>query len=307
MPLIKKRSAILAKIESVYGTDPTPDTSDGVLVEELSPGQTTEYIERNPVKGTYGSLPGLIGRNIGTLSFQCELKGSGAAGTAPEYGVLLRSCGMGETIVPATSVTYAPVSTGFESCTIYAYMDGKLRKYTGCRGTYTIDMSVGQRAMITFNMTGTYEESDAALVSPTLDATTPVKLTSAAFSFESYSAVVSSVSIDAGMEVITPDNINSSSGYGEVSIVNRAMTGSCDPEQTLVATRDWQTKFLAGTESALAILACNGSAGNICNITAPICVATDLQDGDRDGIMTYDLPFSMNENTGDDEISIAFT
>lgn len=307
MPLITKRSAVLAKIEGTYGVDSSPATGDGILVEELSPSQTTEYIERNPVKGTYGSLPGLIGRNIGTLSFQCELKGSGTAGTAPEYGVLLRSCGMGETIVVDTSVTYAPVSTGFESCTIYAYMDGKLRKYTGCRGTYSIDMSVGQRAMITFTMTGAYTEEDDTLVDPTIDSTTPVKLTSAAFSFGSYSAVVSSVSIDAGMEVITPDNINSSSGYGEVSIVNRAMTGSCDPEQTLVATRDWQTLFLAGTESALAILACNGSAGNICNITAPACVATDLQDGDRDGIMTYDLPFSMNDNTGDDEISIAFT
>ncbi|MCK7495178.1 MAG: hypothetical protein MZW92_31855 [Comamonadaceae bacterium] len=42
------------------------------------------------------------------LTFDVEIKGSGAAGTAPELGVLLKGCGFGETVVAVTSVTYAP-------------------------------------------------------------------------------------------------------------------------------------------------------------------------------------------------------
>ena len=62
-----------------------------------------------------------------------ELAGSGTAGTAPRYGALLQACGLSETIVASTSVTYAPVSSAFSSATIYFNNDGIRHILTGCR------------------------------------------------------------------------------------------------------------------------------------------------------------------------------
>ncbi|WP_444932401.1 hypothetical protein ACJJIF_22000 (plasmid) [Microbulbifer sp. SSSA002] len=71
------------------------------------------------------------------VTFNAELKGSGAAGTPPEIAPLLRACGLAETITAGTSVEYNLASEGHESITLYLYEDGSLYKLTGVRGTWT--------------------------------------------------------------------------------------------------------------------------------------------------------------------------
>jgi hypothetical protein len=80
-----------------------------------------------------------------------ELAGSGTAGTAPAYGSILKACGFSETIVASTSVTYAPVSSSFSSVTIYYNVDGVRHKLTGCRGTFTLNGTVGDIPYIEFH------------------------------------------------------------------------------------------------------------------------------------------------------------
>ena len=55
-----------------------------------------------------------------------------------------------------SNVRYRPVSTGFESATIYFNNDGILHKATGCRGTFTMNCEVGQIPTLAFTMTGIY-------------------------------------------------------------------------------------------------------------------------------------------------------
>ena len=90
------------------------------------------------------------------LTIEVELAGSGAAGTAPAWDPLMRSCGNSVATVASTSVTYAPESTTHESCTIHYFDDGIRHVVIGSRGSWSLNAEVGQIPVLTFTMTGRY-------------------------------------------------------------------------------------------------------------------------------------------------------
>ena len=63
----------------------------------------------SPIRAYFGNSEQLPAGIHSELDFEVELAGSGAAGTAPAWGPLIRACGMSETITAATDVKYAPV------------------------------------------------------------------------------------------------------------------------------------------------------------------------------------------------------
>lgn len=153
---LTKREVILAKVETTYGQDPgLTAAADSILVENPSwSNEGARMFERPATRPTMSKLQKVFAGSLKKISFECEVKGSGTAGSAPEIGHLLRACGLSETIVGGTSVTYAPISTAFESATIYYYQDGMLRKLHGCRGTVTLKAEVGGKMMASFEITG---------------------------------------------------------------------------------------------------------------------------------------------------------
>jgi hypothetical protein len=306
--MLINREVIAAKVEVTYNTDPVPTGTDAVLVEEPSwSNEGLRIVERNPVKPSLGREQSLYGGTLKTVTFTAEVKGAGAAGTAPEVGTLLRGCGLGETISAGVSVTYAPVSTGIESITLYYYEDGLLRKITGARGNVSFTLEAGMRIMGSFTFTGHYGGyTDTALISPTYDAVLPPVLVSVPFTFGAYSAAISSLEFDLGNTVATPADIRAADGFGEVLITSRRPTGSFDPEAELKATKDWEILLTGATQSALDT-GTIGSAGNQIQITMPSVGVIELAPGDKDGIRVYEAGAEINESSGDDEISIAFT
>src|ERR1044071_9538624 len=128
MPDSSKRGGILAKKEVTYAVDPVPvGTTDAIAV--INPQFTTDatIVERDQIlRDSISRLSAVIGRKLARITFGVEMKGSGSAGTAPPAGPLLRACGLSETIVASTSVTYASISSAFESVTIYWYDGSKL-------------------------------------------------------------------------------------------------------------------------------------------------------------------------------------
>lgn len=302
------REVILAKVESTYNTDPTPVAStDAVLVHNPALSFNATYTDRTPVKPSLSKLQGIYGGKLAQLTFDVHLRGSGAAGTAPEVGALLRGCGMGETVVVSTSVTYAPVSTGIESITLYHYQDGKLHKLTGARGTFTASFTAGQPGVLSFTFTGHHSDSDAALASPTYDSTLPPPVINGAFTVDSYSAVISEISADMGITVATPASISGSDGFGEIRVTDRNLTGSFDPEEVLNATYDFVNKFETNANGALSLGSIGSTAGNIINVDMPVVYYREISQGDRDGIRTLSVGYGAAQSSGDDEISIAFT
>ncbi len=156
--MLTSREVILVKLETTYQQDPgLAAASDAVLVEQPSwANEGARMIERPVVKPTFGKKQQVYGGSLKTITFACEVKGSGTAGTAPEIGALLQSCSLAETVVASTSVTYAPVSTpaSQKSVTVYYYQDGMLRKLYGCRGDVTFNLEAGGKLMANFSITG---------------------------------------------------------------------------------------------------------------------------------------------------------
>lgn len=308
--MLTKKSVVLAKIEATYNTDPTPvAATDAVKVENLTHGPASQKMVEQPnVKNTLGKEKSLFGTALWQVTFDALVKGSGAAGTAPEFGALLRACGLGETIVALTSVTYAPVSTGFESVTLYVYEDGKLYKITGCVGNVAHAGEAGGAGKLSFTFTGhKLAITDETLVSPTLDTTEAPIIKSAGFTIDSYAAAISALNFDMGNQVIMPPDINASDGFGEIQITDRDINGTIDPEDVLIATNDFISDWEAGTEMALTTGVIGGTVGNRFQISMPAVSYRDASLGDRDGLRTMELPYGAHESSGDDGVSLAFT
>lgn len=307
--MLKNRVVILAKEETTYNTDPTPTgAANAILVEDPKFSFAGRRAERKPLRTSLASLKSLYAGAL--INFECnaEIKGSGAAGTAPELGVLLRACAMTETIVAVTSVTYTPASSGHKSCTIYFYEDGLLYKFTGCRGNVSCNLKTADKGIFSFKFTGHFSgPTDTALATPTYNATVPSVLINVPFSIGAYSAVISALNFDMGHTIATPDNIAATDGYSAVQITGRKVTGGIDPEGVLVAANDFITQWKNATGMALDTGLIGGTAGNRYRVQMPVTVYTEIGNADRDGVITRDAKFMAVESTTDDEVSIAFT
>lgn len=307
--ILTVREVVLAKSEVTYNTDPTPGATDAILVENPSwSNEGLRMIERPAVKPTLGPKKSIYGGKLETITFTCEIKYSGTAGTAPEIDALLKACGLGVTNVPATSDTYAPASSSIGSCTIYYYQDGTRKRLTGCRGNAEFVLTAGDKGMINFTLTGhATTRTDTALITPTYDAELPSAVLSGAFTIDSFSGIISKLQFDLGNTLSMRPSVSAADGYGEIIIANRNVTGSIDPEDELVATEDWYGNFESGASMALSLGAIGPDAGSKYTITMPAVTYLDVSQADREGVRSLELPFQAVESSGDDQVSLAFT
>ncbi len=309
--MLVRRELVLLKIEGTYNTDPVPTAaSDALLVANPSwSHEGARMLDRNVVRSTLDTAQKIYAGSLMAVSFDVELKGSGTAGTAPEMGAALRACGLDETIIASTSVTYAPVSEDLESCTIYYYQDGKRYVLTGCRGNVSFNLAAGEYGVASFSFTGHIgTATDTALPTGTFDATLPQALIGlTALSVGGYSAEIASMSFDLTNEIITPASISATDGYGEIRIGGRDVNGSLDPADVLIAANDFVADWKANTTGALDTGVHGSVAGNRYQVQMPAIAYRDISPGDRDGVRTLDIGFGAGITSGDDEFSLAFT
>ncbi|SEO64245.1 phage tail tube protein [Nitrosovibrio sp. Nv6] len=151
-----RNSAILAKIETAYGEDAIPSgVANAALISNLSVNPlNSNNINRDLIRPYFGASEQLVGTVYKEVSFDVELAGSGAAGTAPAWGPLLRACAFEETINAAVSVDYTPITDLQESLTIYYYRSGVLHKLLGAHGDCTLKAVIGTRPVFSFKFLG---------------------------------------------------------------------------------------------------------------------------------------------------------
>ena len=309
MALTRKR-LIQVKKESTYGTDSTPAGTDALLVRnlEITPIEA-DVVSRDLIRNYLGNSPQLLANTRVSITFQVELAGSGTAGTAPRYGSILQACGLAETIVSSTSVTYAPVSSSFSSATIYFNNDGIRHILTGCRGTFTLNAEVGQIPTIDFTMIGIYNApTDTALPSTTYSAQASPLIfkqgNTSAFEFFSYAGCLQSVSFDISNENVYRQLVGCTK---EVLITNRAPSGTVMIEAVALATKDFFTISQTETTGNLTFLH-GTTAGNRVTLTAGQCDITNPTYGDQDGVQMLNIPYvALPTTAGNDELSLAFT
>jgi hypothetical protein len=108
--ILFNRSLVLAKIEDTFRVDSAPTSADdSILVAEANFSADVTVLDRNNAKVSLSMDPGAAGRKIATVTFTHEMRASGAtdglASGEPALGVLLRACGMSETLIPAGTGT----------------------------------------------------------------------------------------------------------------------------------------------------------------------------------------------------------
>jgi hypothetical protein len=304
---------VLAKEESVYGSDPTPTVgSNAIECSNVKVNYQSDLLQRDNVRSNISPVSPVVGKRWVEVTFDCELKGSGSIGVASRIGDLLEACSMTETASVGSSVVYVPNSLAQKSVTIYVYDNDSasavLHKITGARGTFTLKLTAGQYGVLSFNFKGKYNApTDQALPSaPTYESTIPPVVESASFTLNADAdLVVQELNLDLANEVAPRDDISSANAISQFIITNRNPKGNFNPEALLIASYDFWTDWVASTQRALSVVV-GSASGNKCTITAPKVTLDNITDGERERILTREIPFTLGQNAGNDEIQLKF-
>ena len=309
MPLLSRKRLILAKTETTYGTSAAPSGTDAILVRslEITP-QDSDVVSRDLIRPYLGNSDQLLANTKVRCTFEVELAGSGTAGTAPKFGPLLLACGMAATTVASTSVTYAPVSGSFSSCTITYNIDGVQHLLTGCRGTVTMNCQLGQIPTLQFEMTGIYNApTDTAQPAVTYSQVTPLIFkagNTTGFQLFSYSGCLASVNFNLANEVVYRELVGCTK---QVLITDRKPAGEVSIEAPTIAAKDYFAAAL-GTATGNLTFAHGTTGGNTVTFTASQVDVVNPSYSDMDGIQMLTVPYvALPTTAGNDEFSLAFT
>ncbi|MFZ5530294.1 MAG: phage tail tube protein [Pseudomonadota bacterium] len=302
MPLITRKQVLLSKIEGTYGQDSTPAAgNDAMLVSGLKfTPMALNAVDRTFAHPWFGADGKLLASAYGKLEFDVEIAGSGALGTAPRFGALLKGCAMSETVNAGVSVVYAPVSSAQQSMTGYYFEDGIKYVLLGARGSKSLKFGAGGVPMMHYSFTGLrVAPSDLALPTPTLPTVVPVACNQAntTFSLGGYAGVMQELSIDFADEVKYTNRPNSES----VQIVGRKVTGSVTLEKTLLATKNW---YSAAFTSNVLTLTHGTANGNKFKVDAPAAQIVSVEHAETDGIAMVQLGLEFLPSAGNDEVTL---
>ena len=107
--------------------------------------------------------------------------------------------------------------------------------------------------------------------------------------------------------MVTPPSVSAANGYSQIRITGRDVSGSFDPEATLLADHDFAAEWKSGAALALDSGVVGSAAGNRWRIQCPAISYREISEGDREGLRTLEIGFGAAEINGDDEISLVFT
>lgn len=306
------RAVILAKIEAIYATDPTPAGANAILTTPPALTINGEKIERKPASPSLSPWAHLIGKRDVEISFDVELRGYGAAYTAlllPEISPLMRACGFDEAVDltgGSETVTYAPVSTAYESCTIYFYDDGFLYKVVGCRGDVEFENAAGGPGIAKFKFGGLYAApEDGALASPTYHTTVPPRFLAASFTLGGYAAIIDSLNLKMGNSLAKRASINAVNGISEIYISGRTPGGTLAHDAAALSAENPFTAWLAGTGKAI-VATLGDTQYNQVQYSVPLAQYDSVSLAEREKTRTFELPFMAVRTTGDDELTLVF-
>lgn len=312
MVKIKRRSLILAKNETTYGSDPTPTgAANAILTMESDIKEIFEPVERNVQISSMSRKPSLGALRYAEVTFKTELVGSGTAGTAPRLGALFKACAFSETASAGSSVIYTPNSSPLASVTLYVYLDGLRHIVSGALGTFKMTAEAGKQAMLEFTFRGLWATpTDTAMATPTFESTVdaPPLVKSASLTWNAVSTLVAKMlEIEMQNNIAMRPSVNAATALAGFHITDRKPKFSFDPEAEAVATVDWRSDVLTTPRQLSMVI--GATAGNICTLTMPKCNPTELEYADREGTLVQNVKgeITANSSSGDDEMTIKFT
>lgn len=308
-PLYWRQKVLLLKLEATYGTDSSPTGAlNAILATDVQhlPMEGAD-VSRELDTPSMGAQPTVPTELHSKFTFKVELQGSGAAGTPPALGAILRACGCAEVITAGTSVVYNPVSDSHESASIYFNVDGTLFKSLGARGTAKLTLNAQGIPVLEVEMTGLFAQP-AAQALPVPDYTSwqnPLVATSAntpVFTVASTPLVLRSFELDLANEVERRFLVGSEG----VVITDRSDAISMTVEAVPLATLNPFTLAAAQTAAAIALThgTAPGSRWSLAVPKAQIQRPQGLQNAQ--GITEWPLRAVPLPTAGDDQWTLTF-
>jgi len=365
-------AAVAAKIETVSGTDAiggTPAAGDWIA-SDFTVDFDPVVVDNTELTGSLDKAPSIVGGLRPRIQLKLPLRGSGSAGTAPEWGRLLQCCTMTETITAVavgaptaatvgttTSLTlvspflgtaqayrgmplllsgdrtlttgitdysatrvatigetmatagstgtlaqvpinvlYAPTSDGslIKTCTLYFFADGFVWKFTGAQGSFSLELSTGGIAYLSFDLRAQMLAFTTAAM-PTgwnsIVRQTPPRFVGGRCQLNRTLAQSRRLTLDAGVTVVLPDNPEAAEGYDPAIPTARASKGTIDPLMNTTGSVALYTAFKQGTQMPLMAML-GASAGNRFLVTAPLAKAVSFKPGAIDGLGKHDIAFN---------------
>lgn len=315
-----RNTCILAKQEVTYKTDPVPTGAlNAILVSNVTINPlNAQNVDRELIRPWLGGSEQLVGTAFKEVSYDVEIAGSGAAGTAPAMGALLRSCALAEAISAGNRVEYTPISSAFESSTQYVYDDQVLHKLLGVRGNVEVVMGLAGRPVFRFSFLGidggdtaaspsgvTYAAFQKPLVitdTNTGDVTLGCTYATGALSGGTVYPSRGLPSVNLGNTVVH----NPLLGAEEIDITQREVAGTLELDLTAAQEVSMMATVKANTTQGLGLV--HGTvAGNIVGIFLPNAQLLNPSKSEINGrrLIGYDVR-GVPGATGNDDVRIWF-
>jgi hypothetical protein len=368
-------SAIAAKIETTQGTDSiagSPVLADFILGSgdfRMNP----QVVEDPSFSGALDVIPGVVGSFMPEITINVPMRGTGAGGTAPSWGRLMRACTFEEVVdatgVAATAATagttstatfpvafsataqvyrgvagiltgnpaagvttaitnwttgrvatyaetfgstlststlmqipvntlYRPTSdeTVYQSVTLYLYNDGILTTFTGCVGSVRLELTAGGMGMLVFTMRGRFGAISATALPTALTAGTaqnPPIWQGGRSQLLGRLAQCRTLSIDAGVGLMLPENPEAPSGYNPAVPISRAVRTTIDPLMNTTNQVALFNNFIDGTSGSL-MAQLGTAAGNRFMVSQPSIRMLQADPTDRQGLRANAIQAAAN-------------
>jgi len=326
----RDQAILLAKLQDSIGVVPTFDpTTDAIQISNVDINFRTDTVARDIIKQTLGASGEVVTATYVELTFTVELKGSGYDGTnviEPRILRLLQACGYKKNVITdptaGNTIGYSlnPSSDEFGTVNRPACAFQLFNGISGnqadefviadAAGDYRINFQVGQFPTVEFTFQGRLVSGPTTVTIPTnvaYENTMPNPCVAANVTIDNNNTFVTTqVTINSGNEINMRQDMNATDGYISAFMGTRRITASIDPEATLASDYDWINKLKSGALASLSIGPIGADIGNKVSISAPQAQYTGISQGDRNGILVYNVDLLLTEVNGDDEIEIKF-
>jgi len=226
-------------------------------------------------------------------------------------GAAVTASGTGATQV---GVGYSPVTTytgdvANSTVTLQLYVGGGAYvKVRGCKGSFDLTFTHGDRAVVNFTFTGildSYTESGSTPSDHSYTAELPPAFINTGLKFgleqgtDAYfdGALFNSMALSMGNDVTVRENTNNASGFSHAVITNRNPTLTFNPDAVLSSGNyDFWNGFLAGTPARMR-WSVGSTAGNRVDFRATSAQFSGITDGDRDSVSIIDSTTNLTGGT----------
>ncbi len=300
--------AILAAEEDTYGTPQALTQAILCRITGFAP-YDAEMNELDYAQSHYGSQKSLINSAWMRLDLEQHLTGSGTAGDKPLSSDLYLASGNSVTEDEGVNTIIQPATLSTDSLTMAYNIDGVKFLMAGARGNMGLNVTAGRHPMVTHSYWGIPANAvDEAL--PDMDLSgylepVPINDDTTTFSFFGYSAVLQSLTLDWGNEVVRR-NIPGMKG---VFLRNRKITGNLVIDMPKIAQHDFLADIRAHSTGALSC-EIGATAGNINTIAAPKVQplgSPTITESDQTVQIGLNIKLLPNSDAGDDEVVITQT